>query len=51
MRKKKVKEPQLVYPVNNKVLRFYGDVILLLAHYLTRHGLNYGGVYEYDLED
>jgi len=51
VKSKKPKEPQLVYPVQNKVLRFYGDVILVIAHYLTMHGLNYGGVYEYDLED
>lgn len=51
MKKKKVKEPELIYPVNNKVLRLYGDVILVLAHYLTMHGLKYGGVYEYDFED
>jgi hypothetical protein len=48
---KELKEPQLVYPTNNRVLRFYGDVMLLIGSLVTNVGLRYGGVYEYEFED
>jgi len=53
--KKKITEKMdqslLTYPTNNKVLRFYGDIMLLIGSLFTNVGLRYGGVYEYEFED
>ena len=53
--KKKIKEKMnqslLVYPTTNKVLRFYGDTMLLIGSLFTNVGLRYGGVYEYEFEE
>jgi hypothetical protein len=51
MTNKKSKEPQLVYPVKNRFLRFYGDVVLLIGSLFTNHGIKYGGVYEYEFDE
>ena len=47
MAKKKKEEPKwvLVYPVKNKALRFFGDVMLLIGGWFTTTGLKYGGIY------
>ena len=50
-KKKKEVEWVLEYPVKNKVLRFYGDVMLLLGTVITRHGLRFGGIYKVEDED
>ena len=47
----KTKELELVYPVKNRFLRFYGDVVLLLGSIFTHHGLKFGGVYEYEFDE
>ena len=53
--KKKIKEKMnqslLVYPTTNKVLRFFGDTMLLVGTLFTNVGLRYGGVYEYEFEE
>ena len=53
--KKKIKEKMdqslLVYPTTNKVLRFFGDTMLLIGTLFTNVGLRYGGVYEYEFEE
>ena len=41
----------LTYPTENKVLRFFGDTMLLIGSLFTNVGLRYGGVYEYEFED
>ena len=48
-KKKKEEVWVLEYPVKNKALRFYGDVMILLGSLFTRHGLRFGGTYR--LED
>jgi len=46
----KIDKALLQYPTNNKVLRFFGDVMLLIGSVFTDIGLRYGGVYEYEFE-
>jgi hypothetical protein len=47
----KIDQTLLVYPTENKVLRFYGDTMLLIGSLFTNLGLRYGGVYEYEFDD
>lgn len=47
----KIDQALLTYPTNNKVLRFFGDVMLLIGSVFTTIGLRYGGVYEYTFEE
>ena len=47
----KIDQALLVYPTENKVLRFYGDTMLLIGSLFTNLGLRYGGVYEYEFDD
>lgn len=47
----KMDQALLTYPTNNRVLRFFGDVMLLIGSLFTNIGLRYGGVYEYEFED
>jgi hypothetical protein len=47
----KMDEALLTYPTENKVLRFFGDTMLLIGCWFTNVGLRYGGVYEYEFED
>ena len=47
----KMNQELLVYPTKNKVLRFFGDTMLLIGSWFTHLGLRYGGVYEYEFED
>ena len=46
----KIDKALLQYPTNNKVLRFFGDTMLLIGSIFTDIGLRYGGVYEYEFE-
>ena len=50
-KKEKIDQTLLAYPTNNKVLRFYGDTMLLIGSLFTNVGLRYGGVYEYEFEN
>ena len=47
----KIDQALLTYPTENKVLRFFGDTMLLIGSWFTHLGLRYGGVYEYEFED
>jgi hypothetical protein len=47
----KIDKALLQYPTNNKVLRFFGDTMLLIGSIFTNVGLRYGGVYEYEFEE
>jgi hypothetical protein len=47
----KMDQSLLVYPTKNKVLRFFGDTMLVIGSLFTHVGLRYGGVYEYELEE
>jgi hypothetical protein len=47
----KIDQTLLTYPTENKVLRFFGDTMLLIGSLFTNVGLRYGGVYEYEFED
>lgn len=47
----KIDQEILTYPTNNRLLRFFGDVMLLIGSLFTNVGLRYGGVYEYEFED
>jgi hypothetical protein len=40
----------LKYPTDKKILRFFGDTMLLIGSVFTNIGLRYGGVYEYEFE-
>jgi hypothetical protein len=42
---------RLVYQTNNKVLRFFGDVMLLIGSWFTAIGIRYGGLYEMEFEE
>lgn len=46
----KIDKAVLTYPVKNKALRFFGDVMLLIGSLFTNVGLRYGGVYEYEFD-
>jgi len=47
----KMDQALLTYPTTNKVLRFFGDTMLLIGALFTNVGLRYGGVYEYEFEE
>jgi hypothetical protein len=47
----KMDQSLLVYPTKNKVLRFFGDTMLVIGSLFTNVGLRYGGVYEYEFEE
>ena len=42
---------RLIYPTNNKALRFFGDVMIVIGSWILHIGMRYGGVYEYEFED
>ena len=42
---------RLVYPTDNKILRFIGDVLLTLGSWLVGKGEKWGGMYEWDFEE
>jgi len=42
---------RLIYPTNNKALRFFGDVMLLIGNWFDNIGMRYGGLYEYEFDD
>ena len=39
---------RLMYPTDNKFLRFIGDVMLTLGSWLVTKGEKWGGMYEYE---
>lgn len=47
----KIDKALLKYPTDKKILRFFGDTMLLIGAIFTNVGLRYGGVYEYEFED
>ena len=42
---------RLIYPTNNRALRFFGDVMLTLGTWFVSVGSKYGGLYEFEFED
>ena len=42
---------KLVYPTNNKALRFFGDVMIMVSSWILDIGMRYGGMYEVEFED
>ena len=42
---------RLVYPTDNKVLRFFGDVMLTIGQWFMNIGIRYGGLYEFEFEE
>ena len=42
---------RLVYPTDNKALRFFGDVMILISGWFLNIGLRYGGLYEYEFDE
>ena len=42
---------RLVYPTDNKALRFFGDVMLTIGQWFMNIGIRYGGLYEFEFED
>ena len=42
---------RLVYPTDNKILRFIGDVLILVGNSILSLGLRWGGLYEWDFEE
>lgn len=42
---------RLIYPTNNKALRFFGDVMLLIGSWFTAVGMRYGGLYEVEFDE
>jgi len=44
-------QSKFIYPTNNKVLRFFGDLMLLIGSWFTTIGLRYGGVYELEFDE
>ena len=42
---------RLVYPTDNKALRFFGDVMLTIGTWFVSVGSNYGGLYEFEFEE
>lgn len=41
---------RLIYPTDNKVLRFIGDVLITFGSYITSIGLKWGGLYEFEVD-
>jgi hypothetical protein len=39
---------RLIYPTNNKALRFFGDVMIMIGSWILHIGMRYGGMYEYE---
>jgi hypothetical protein len=42
---------RLIYPTNNRALRFFGDVMIMVGSWILNIGMRYGGMYEYEFED
>ena len=42
---------RLVYPTNNKALRFFGDVMIMIGSWFLHIGMRYGGMYEFEMGD
>lgn len=42
---------KLVYPTNNRALRFFGDVMLLIGSWFNEVGIRYGGLYEVEFDE
>ena len=42
---------RLVNPTNNKLLRFFGDTMILISSWFLHIGMKYGGVYEFEFEE
>lgn len=42
---------RLVYGTDNKILRFIGDVLILVGNSILSFGLRWGGLYEWDIEE
>lgn len=39
------------YPTENKILRFYGDLMLTIGNWFIKKGLRYGGLYEVEFDE
>jgi hypothetical protein len=50
-RGKNILKNRLVYPTNNKLLRFFGDTMILISSWFLHIGMKYGGVYEFEFEE
>lgn len=42
---------RLVYGTDNKILRFIGDVLILIGNSILSLGLKWGGLYEWEFEE
>jgi hypothetical protein len=42
---------RLVYGTNNRFLRFFGDVMLLIGSWFDQVGMRYGGLYEVEFDE
>ena len=49
--KEKIDPAILTYPTKNRLLQFFGDVMLLIGSLFTNVGLRYGGIYEYEFDE
>jgi hypothetical protein len=42
---------RLVYPTDNRALRFFGDVMIMISSWFLHIGMRYGGLYEMEFEE
>lgn len=42
---------RLIYPTNNKALRFFGDVMIMVGSWILHIGMHYGGMYEVEFDE